>query len=107
MLRKTASTKVPDSPMDSSAARETILRAATVDEKLDQVLEHLARMDRRDHWRTIGGLIRATLMLIPTIVFLWSLWYFYMYGPQLIKSFTAQYGTLYMQQVQKYVNGLK
>jgi hypothetical protein len=60
------------------------------DERLDAILDHLARMDRRDRLRTIGGFFRGLLGLIPIIILLGSVWYAYQYGDELLAKITKQ-----------------
>ncbi|MDD4318860.1 MAG: hypothetical protein PHW10_00845 [Candidatus Peribacteraceae bacterium] len=45
------------------------------DERLDAILHHLQRLDRRDRLRTWGGFVRGLLGLIPLAVVLYSMWY--------------------------------
>lgn len=54
------------------------------DEKLDAILHHVGRMDRRDRLRTIAGFFKGILTIIPIIILLGSVWYFYNNGDQLI-----------------------
>ncbi len=47
----------------------------TTDEKLDQILIHLERMDKRDKLRTWGSFARWLISLLPLLFFLWGAWY--------------------------------
>ncbi len=60
----------------------------TIEEKLDAILHHVARMDRRDRWRTIGGLFRSIIGLLPIIATLYGLWYLYEHGDELLQQMT-------------------
>lgn len=64
--------------------------ATTTDEKLDVIVEHLGRMDRRDRLRTWGGFIRAMLGFIPLLIFVASAWYFYNHSEDILKKITEQ-----------------
>lgn len=64
--------------------------SATTADKLDQILYHLDRMDRRDRLRTIGGFFRGILTLIPMLIFLFSMWYFYKYSDQILQKIAEQ-----------------
>ena len=54
------------------------------DDKLDQILHHLAAMDKRDRLRTWGGFIKGIIGLVPAIVFIWGMWYFYQHGDDIM-----------------------
>jgi hypothetical protein len=62
----------------------------TTEELLAEMLEHMRRMDRRDRLRTMGGTFKGILSLIPMVLFLWSAWYFYAHGEELMQKFTEQ-----------------
>lgn len=83
-------------------------------DRLDQILYYLHRMDRRDRWRTIGGFFRSLLTLIPLALFLWSAWYFYQHSAEVLEQIgkvaaeqamkvTQNQGDALMQQMQKYM----
>ncbi len=59
--------------------------AASVETQLEEILEHLRRMDARDKLRTWGGFIRGIIAIVPIILLLWSSWYFVKHGPELMK----------------------
>jgi predicted PurR-regulated permease PerM len=61
----------------------------TTDEKLDQIISYLERMNRRDRLRTIGGFIRGALGLIPLAIVLFLTWYGIKYGDQLLQKITS------------------
>ncbi len=60
----------------------------TTDEKLQQILNHMERMDKRDKLRTYGGFIRNAITVTPVLIFLFSAWYFYQHGPELLQQIT-------------------
>ena len=64
--------------------------ALTTEQKLDLVVEYLRRIDRRDHWRQIGGFIHGLLALVPMALVLWSAWYFYAHSEEFIRQITEQ-----------------
>ncbi|MFA5800413.1 MAG: hypothetical protein WC840_05665 [Candidatus Peribacteraceae bacterium] len=64
--------------------------ATTVEAKLDEIVLHLRRLDRRDRMRTIGGFIRGFLALIPLLLLLWSVWYFIQHGDEIMKKIADQ-----------------
>ena len=61
-----------------------------VGEKLDAIIAHLDRMDRRDRLRTWGSFIRTLISLVPMLLFLWSLWYFASHVDDIIKKITQE-----------------
>lgn len=63
---------------------------STTDEKLEEIVEHLRRMDRRDRLRTFGGFFRSLLGLIPMILFVLSAWYVYQNSDKLLKQITEE-----------------
>ncbi len=64
--------------------------ALTNEERLDRILLHLERLDRRDKIRTWGGLVHGILSLIPTVLLLLGLWYFYNNSAAIMQSITQQ-----------------
>jgi hypothetical protein len=65
---------------------KTAAQTTTIEEKLDEILVHLRRLDARDRLRTWGGFFRGLLALIPLAIFLWSVWYFINHGEELMKQ---------------------
>lgn len=61
-----------------------------MDDKLDIIIKHLERIDRRDRLRMWGSTIKGIFGLIPTVAFIWGLWYFYHNGDQIIASIAEQ-----------------
>jgi hypothetical protein len=69
--------------------------------KLDQMILHLERMDSRDRLRTWGGFFRGLISLIPIILLVWSAWYFYQHGAELMQQIaeeSAKQAAKYTQQ---------
>ncbi|PIR53342.1 hypothetical protein COU76_01800 [Candidatus Peregrinibacteria bacterium CG10_big_fil_rev_8_21_14_0_10_49_10] len=62
----------------------------TVEDRLDIIIAHLQRMDKRDRLRTIGGFIKGVLGLIPLILMLASVWFVYVHGDELLKKIAQQ-----------------
>lgn len=58
----------------------------TVDEKLEEILVHMRKMDKRDRLRLWGGFLRSMISLGSLIFFFWSGWYFIKHGPELMKQ---------------------
>lgn len=71
-------------------AKKDTTPPTTTDEKLDQIVEYLHRMDRRDRLRTWGGFLHGLFSLIPVLILLWSVWYFYEHGDELLQKITKQ-----------------
>lgn len=66
--------------MPKVAAPET-----SMEEKMEEILVHLRRMDARDKLRTWGGFVRGIIAIVPLILLLWSAWYFAQHGAELMK----------------------
>jgi hypothetical protein len=69
---------------------DTEEKPQTVEDKLDEIILYLHRMERRDHMRMIGGYIHTMFWLISVLFLVWSTWYFAVYGPQLIEDLSNQ-----------------
>jgi len=67
--------------MPTKASVET-----SIEEKMEEILVHLRKMDKRDKLRTWGSLFRSVLSIIPLIFFLWSVWYFINHGDEIMKQ---------------------
>lgn len=59
-------------------------------EKLDTIISHLERMDRRDRLRTIGGFVRSLITLVPAILFILSALYLYRNFDDVLERVTAE-----------------
>lgn len=49
-------------------------------DKLDIIIMHLERMDKRDRIRMVGSTLKGLISLIPVLAFIWGAWYFYENG---------------------------
>lgn len=56
------------------------------DDKLDEILQCLQRMDRRDRLRSIGGILRGLIQLLPIALILGSAWYFYGHSDEILRK---------------------
>ncbi len=72
---------MPPAPVQNPTALEA---------KLDEIILHLQRLDKRDKWRTVGGSIRTAITLIPLILLLGSAWYFVQHGAEFMKMVADQ-----------------
>ena len=61
----------------------------TTDEKLDLIVGYLHRMDKRDRLRMVGGFFRGLIGILPVIILLVSVYYFYINGDQLIEKISS------------------
>lgn len=59
-------------------------------DKLDRIIYHLDRMDRRDRMRTWGGLVHTLLSLIPTLILLGTVWYVYHNASNLLTTMASE-----------------
>ena len=55
-------------------------------QKLDEILEHLRNLDRRDRMRTHVGYVTTILHIIPTVLLLGSVWFLYSQTADLITN---------------------
>ena len=65
-------------------------KPVTVEAKLDAIIFHLERMDKRDRLRTIGAFIHGLIALVPIAFLLWSAWYFVNNGAEFLKMVADQ-----------------
>jgi hypothetical protein len=83
-----------------------VTQPVATEEKLDEIVSCLRRMDKRDKLRTIGGFIRGLFSLIPIVVLLGSLWYFASHGEELMKMIANQAASSAAQYTQGQGQGL-
>ena len=57
-----------------------------VSDQLEEILDILYQMNKRDRLRTMGGFFKGLISMIPIIVLLASLWYAYEYGDVLLEK---------------------
>jgi ATP-dependent Zn protease len=62
----------------------------TLESKLDKIVLHLERLDKRDRWRTIGGFFKFLVSLIPVLFLLGSAWYFLQHSGDIMKMIADQ-----------------
>ncbi len=62
----------------------------TIEEKMDVIILHLERMDRRDRMRMWGGYFHSALTIIPMIFFIWSTWYLYTHFDDIMGAMMQQ-----------------
>jgi len=74
--------------IDHNSNTPPVTHDLSVEQKLDIIVTYLHRMDRRDHWRTIGGFFRGVLTLVPIFIFVASAWYFYAHGTEFMQQLT-------------------
>jgi len=77
-----------DPPSDPNLDQEhpPIHDKQTVEEKLDVIIKYLHRIDKRDRIRMWSGTIHSLMTLIPLILTLLSLWYFYTHSAELLSG---------------------
>jgi hypothetical protein len=108
MARKTIATDVEEKPQ-------------TVEDKLDEIIGYLHRMERRDRARMVGSYIHGMIWLASILLLFWSTWYFIVHGPQMIEEMTntmiqqsmgiepeasdAESSGSYMQMLEEYLKG--
>jgi len=99
----TTSTQTPS----SETPPQPLTHEQSIDKKLETIIFHLERLDKRDRWRTIWGSIHGAITIIPVLFTLVVLWFLYTHGQQLIQLFaSAAMGTsqqAVMQELQKYM----
>ena len=61
-----------------------------VEQQLERILEILEHMNRRDRARTIGGFFKSVISLIPVFILLWSVWYVFEHGDELLSQLTSK-----------------
>lgn len=65
-------------------------KKTSIDDKVEAILHHIERMDRRDRLRTIGGFFRSIIGLIPIAITIGFIWYFYNYGDDFLAKIAEQ-----------------
>lgn len=83
MLRHSTNASLPK---DAPEHVKPLSHEEIMEERMDQIVHYLHRMDRRERWRSVGGGIHALIAFIPTVLFLGSIVYFYYYGDDLIEE---------------------
>lgn len=62
----------------------------TLEEKMDVMIMHLERMDRRDKMRMWGSFFHSLMTIIPMIFFVWSTWYLYAHFDDIMGTMLEQ-----------------
>lgn len=62
----------------------------TTEGKLEEILLHLRRMDRRDTVRTWGGFFKGLISIIPIVLFILGTWYLYKNGDEVLSKVAAE-----------------
>lgn len=62
----------------------------TLEQKLDLIVLHLERLDKRDKLRTVGGFFKFLISLIPILLILGSGWYFLQHSAEIMKAIANQ-----------------
>ena len=75
-------------------------------DQLEEILEHLRHIDRRDRLRMWGSFFRGVIGIIPTIAFIYGLWYFYHHGDEVLSKVTQQAAEQAMRMTQESSDGL-
>ena len=70
--------------INTNSTAKTTEKEQTVGDKLDIVIGYLHALNRRDKLRTYGAMIRSALAIIPLLFFLFSAWYIYEHGDELL-----------------------
>ncbi|MDP7069531.1 MAG: hypothetical protein QF815_03305 [Candidatus Peribacteraceae bacterium] len=76
------------------------------EDKLDTIIEHLARMDKRDRLRMWGGFFKGLIALIPAIAFIYGMYYFYQHGDEVMAKIAKVAAEQAMEATTKGTNGL-
>lgn len=58
----------------------------STDGKLEEILLHLRRMDKRDRLRMWGSFFRGLIGVLPILLFLYGAWYFYQNGEDVMQK---------------------
>lgn len=61
-----------------------------IEERLDKILAHMEKTERRERMRTVGGYVRTTIAILPIVVFLLTAWYAYSNATELLQKITAE-----------------
>jgi hypothetical protein len=62
----------------------------SLDAKLDEIILHLKRIDRRDRMRMIGNFVHSLFSFAWIAIVIWSGWYFFQNSAEIMKSITNQ-----------------
>lgn len=59
-------------------------------DRLDQINQHLKRLDERDKVRMTGSIVRSILAIVPFVISLWFAWYLYAHFDDLVRQVMRQ-----------------
>ncbi len=100
MPRKAASSEEPTIDLDlhdhshlhqhDNDAHDAPPVGLTHEEKLDLIVHYLHQMNSRDRLRTVGGFFKTLIGFIPIIIVVWSTWYFYKHGAEVMEQITKE-----------------
>ncbi|MBT4120179.1 MAG: hypothetical protein HOG89_02765 [Candidatus Peribacter sp.] len=79
---------------------------AKSEDKLDQIIEHLQNIDRRDKLRMRAGFIKGLIGIIPGIAFIVGLWYFYNHGDEVMARIAKTAAEQAMEATKQGTDGL-
>lgn len=66
----------------------TEVKPQSMEDKMDIIIAHLQKMDRRDRTRMIASYFRTMIWLGSVLFFVWSTWYLIAKGPELMTEMT-------------------
>ncbi len=64
--------------------------ATRIEAKMDTIILHLERIDRRDRLRMWGGVLHSLLTIVPIVFFAWSTWYLYAHFDEIMGAMMEQ-----------------
>lgn len=74
--------------MPRKEATPSDVKPQSVEDKMDIIIRHLEKMDRRDRTRMIASYFRTMIWLGSVLFFVWSTWYLIAKGPELMTEMT-------------------
>lgn len=78
----------------------------TTDEKLDEMLIHLRKMDSRDRLRTWGGFFRGLIGIVPIVLFILGSWYLYENSDEVLTKIATEAATQAAKATQQSTQGI-
>ncbi|MBM3227835.1 hypothetical protein FJZ27_03165 [Candidatus Peribacteria bacterium] len=68
--------------------KPSTLSVSSTEQRLDQIVSILERMNKRDKLRTWGGFVRGILHLIPIVILIGSVWFTYAHWDEVLTQIT-------------------